>query len=103
MFELEHAVESAVPEAVPKTAGELIEWIPRLGSLPYTRLDSALDNRCCYFIELPAKKRPSSLVHLMETFDPMYEFLAGRGRLSPAMIPPSEFAGGEREWPEFDW
>ena len=97
MYDLEDVVESAVRRAVPKAATNLIEWIARLGALPYKHLDSVPSNRCCYFIELELKRRLASLLPLMESFDPMLDFLAEHGTLKPGMIPPSAFARGERE------
>jgi hypothetical protein len=38
----------------------------------------------------------------METFDPMYEFLAEhRLAVRPGVISPDAFTDGDREWPNF--
>ena len=104
MFELEHVVETAVRAAEPGRADEILEWMGRVGSAPYSHLAAVLDSRCRYFIECPPAKRLSTLPRLMETFDPMYEFLAEhRLALRPGIISPEAFAGGDREWPDFKW
>lgn len=104
MFELEHVVESALRAAIPATSDEVIHRIGCIGSASYTHLDSVLDSRCRYFIELPAKQRLKALPKLMETFDPMYGFMAEAGTgLRAGIIPPSAFVDGGQEWPEFKW
>jgi hypothetical protein len=76
----------------------------RLGDMPYAHLDAVLDSRSRYFIKHPAKTRLAVLHKLMETFDPMYSFLAARGqRMRSGIIPPSAFANGLDEWPAFEW
>lgn len=104
MFELEHVVESAVRAAMPITADEVIHRIRCTGSATYMHLDSVLDSRSRFFIELPTKQRLKVLPKLMETFDPMYKFLAD-SESSPrtGVISPSSFDLGEQEWPDFEW
>lgn len=104
MFELEHVVESAVRAAMPILADEVIHRMRCIGSASYMHLDSVLDSRCRYFIELPAKQRLKALPKLMETFDPMYEFLAETGvSRRPGAIPPDAFVGNAEGWPDFEW
>jgi hypothetical protein len=104
MFELEHVVESAVRAAMPVTADEVIYRVRCIGADSYMHLDSVLDSRCRYFIELPAKQRLKSLPKLLETFDPMYQFLIADGvPTPPGMIQPSDFVEGRRQWPDFKW
>ena len=104
MFELEHIVESAVRAAMPVTADEVIHRIRCIGSASYMHLDSVLDSRCRYFIELPTKQRPKVLPKLMETFDPMYGFLADSGaKPRPGVILPSAFVRNGERWPDFEW
>jgi len=104
MFELEHVVESAIRSAAPDRAVELLEWMRRVGLAPYSHLAAVLDSRCLYFIECPAAKRLATLPRLMETFDPMYEFLAEhRLAVGPGIISPDAFTDGDREWPDFKW
>lgn len=104
MFELEHVVESAVRAAMPVTADEVIHRVRCIGADSYMHLDSVLDSRCRYFIELPAKQRLKSLPKLLETFDPMYQFLIADGvPTPPGMIQPSDFVEGRRQWPDFKW
>jgi hypothetical protein len=104
MFELEHVVELAARAAMPSTADEIIHSMYQTGAMPYQHIDAVLNSRCCYFIELPAQKRLSILPKLMETFDPMYEFIAKQNHEKrPAIISPIVFAEGDREWPDFDW
>ena len=57
MFELEHVVETAVRAAEPGRADEILEWMGRVGSAPYSHLAAVLDSRCRYFIECPPTKR----------------------------------------------
>ncbi|WP_189354808.1 DUF6904 family protein, partial [Vogesella fluminis] len=104
MFELEYVVESALRTAIPVTADEVIHRIGCIGSASYMHLDSVLDSRCRYFIELPAKQRLKTLPKLMETFDPMYGFWADAGSgMRPGIIPPDAFVDGRQEWPDFKW
>ncbi len=104
MFELEYIVESALRTAIPVTADEVIHRIGCIGSASYMHLDSVLDSRCRYFIELPAKQRLKMLPKLMETFDPMYGFWADVGSaMRPGIIPPDAFVDGRTEWPDFKW
>lgn len=104
MFELEHIVEAATRAAMPSTADKVIHHMSQIGAMPYHRLDTVLDSRCCYFIELPAKKRLTVLPKLMDTFDPMYAFLAEQSATTrPEIIPPDAFAAGDCEWPDFEW
>lgn len=104
MFELEHVVESAVRAAVPILADEIIYRMSCIGSASYMHLDSVLDSRCRYFIELPPKQRLKTLPKLMETFDPMYEFLAETGVSSgPGAITPDAFVDTPEGWPDFEW
>ncbi|CRP81728.1 hypothetical protein ABZR77_25835 [Pseudomonas aeruginosa] len=102
MFELEHVVESALRMAVPVTADEVIQQIRHVGSTSYLHLDSMLDSRCRYFISLPANQRLKTLPKLMETFNPMYGFLA-KSDMRPGIIPPSAFVEDGQEWPDFKW
>ena len=104
MFELEHVVELAARAAIPSTADEIIHSMYRTGAMPYQHIDAVLNSRCCYFIELPAQKRLSILPKLMETFGPMYDFLAKQNPvMRHGIIPLNSFADGDREWPDFDW
>ena len=104
MFELEHVVELAARAAIPSTADEIIHSVYQIGTMPYQHIDAVLNSRCCYFIELPAQQRMSLLPKLMETFNPMYDFLAKQNHVKrPAIISPDAFAEGDREWPDFDW
>lgn len=104
MFELEHVVEAAVRKAMPITADEVIHRMQRIGTAPYTHLDSVLGSRCRYFIERPAKERLKVLPRLMETLDPMYPFLVADGTaIRPGVIPPDAFVEGNRGWPDFEW
>lgn len=100
MFELEHVVESAVREAMPILADEVIHRIGCIGSASYMHLDSVLDSRCRYFAGLPAKQRLKVLPKLMETFDPMYEFTA---EPRPGAIPSNAFVSNADGWPDFEW
>lgn len=104
MFELEHTVEAATRAAMPSTVDEVIHHMRQIGAMPYHHLDTVLNSRCCYFIELPAEKRLVVLPKLLDTFDPNYAFLAKqRTTMQPGIIPPDAFAAGEREWPDFEW
>ena len=104
MFELEHVVESAVRAAMPVTADEVIHRIGCVGNAPYMHLDTVLDSRCRYFVELPAKQRLKMLPKLMETFDPMYSLFSDTGAgLRPGAISPDAFVDDKQEWPEFKW
>lgn len=104
MFELEYVVESALRMAIPVTADEVIHRMSRIGSAPYMHLDNVLDSRCRYFIELPVKQRLVTLPKLMETFDPMYGFLAGaRSGMKSDIIQPDAFVNGKQKWPDFEW
>ncbi|WP_213156377.1 DUF6904 family protein [Pseudomonas aeruginosa] len=55
-----------------------------------------------YFISLPANQRLKTLPKLMETFNPMYGFLA-ESDMRPGIIPPSAFVEDGQEWPDFKW
>jgi hypothetical protein len=104
MFELEHVVESAVRAAMPVTSDEVIHRIGCIGNAPYIHLDTVLDSRCRYFIELPAKQRLKMLPRLMETFDPMYSLLAEtRSGLRSGAISIAAFVDGRQDWPDFKW
>lgn len=104
MFELEHVVESAVREAMPVLADEVIHRIRCLGAATYMHLDTVLDSRCVYFIEVPAKQRLKVLPKLLETFDPMYSLLLPPGADAPrGVIPPEAFVGKGEYWPDFEW
>jgi len=104
MYELEHIVESATRAAMPVTADDVLERMRRLGSAPYAHLDSVLNTRCRYFIELPAGERLSVLPKLMDTFEPAYAFVASQGGPPRAgMIRPSAFAYTDDDWPDFEW
>jgi hypothetical protein len=104
MFELEHVVESAVRSATPGTADAIIHQMRQIGAMPYQHIEIVLDSRCRYFIERPATKRLAVLSKLMETFDPMYLFLAERGAtMRPGVIKPTDFDVGDNTWPDFKW
>lgn len=104
MFELEHVVESAVRSATPGTADAIIHQMRQIGAMPYQHIETLLDSRCRYFIERPATKRLAVLSKLMESFDPMYLFLARRGaKLQPGVIKPTDFDVGDKPWPDFKW
>ena len=104
MFELEYVVESALRMAIPVTADEVIQRMSRIGSAPYMHVDNVLDSRCRYFIELPAKQRLVTIPKLMETFDPMYGFLASvRSGVKSDIIPPGAFVNCKKKWPDFKW
>ncbi|MBA4878200.1 DUF6904 family protein [Pseudomonas aeruginosa] len=83
-------------------ADEVIQQIRHVGSTSYLHLDSMLDSRCRYFISLPANQRLKTLPKLMETFNPMYGFLA-KSDMRPGIIPPSAFVEDGQEWPDFKW
>jgi hypothetical protein len=104
MFELEHVVESAARRAMPSTADQVIHHLRQIGAMPYHHIDTVLNSRCCYFIELPAKKRLTVLPKLMDTFDPMYDYLSEqKATMNPGIIPPSVFAADDCKWPDFEW
>lgn len=104
MFELEHVVESAVRSAMPSTADAVIHHMRQIGAMPYQHINFVLDSRCRYFIEQPATKRLAVLPKLMDTFDPMYLFLAEQGAtMQLGIISPSGFDIGDCEWPDFKW
>lgn len=103
-FELEHVVERALRTAAPNRADEIIDLMSRIGAAPYAHIDALLDSRCLYFIELPPTKRLAALPRVLESFDPMYTFLADHGGSSrPGFIPPAAFEDGDRDWPDFKW
>jgi hypothetical protein len=86
------------------TADDVLERMRRLGSAPCAHLDSVLNTRCRYFIELPAGERLSVLPKLMDTFEPAYAFVASQGGPPRAgMIEPSAFAYTDDDWPNFEW
>ncbi|PRP68475.1 hypothetical protein BUE93_21985 [Chromobacterium amazonense] len=104
MYELEHAVETAVRAAMPIMADEVLHRTKRIGTAPYTHLDSVLDSRCRYFIGLTGKERLKALPRLMDTFEPIYRFLATEGAtMQPGTIPPSAFVDDGSVWPDFKW
>ena len=104
MFELEHLVESAVCAAMPGTTDEVIHHMSQIGAIACHHIDTVFDSRCRYFIELPANKRLVALPKLMETFYPMYGFLAEQGAtMRSGFILPEAFVIGDYEWPDFEW
>lgn len=107
MFELEHIIESALREAIPNQSQELIHRVWHIGSSTYKHLDTILGSRIQYFIDLPIKHRLDTLTKLMDTFDPMYEWLIREDNLSlPNMIPPSSFSENDNKLDpkdEFKW
>ena len=105
MFELEHVVEAAVRAAMPVTADEVIHRTGCIGNAPYIHLDTVLDSRCRYFIELPAKQRLKMLPKVMETFDPMYSLFAETGSAlrQGAISFDDAFVDGRQDWPDFKW
>lgn len=104
MFELEYHLETAIRQAMPDTADEVIQWIGRIGGNSYEQTDSVLDSRCRYFIGLPSKERLPALPKLLETFDTMYTILSRSNvPFRPGVIHPDVFIGDARDWPEFEW
>lgn len=105
MYELEHVVESALRVAMPEKADDVLHSTSIAGAEPYSHLDTILDSRCRYFISLPVDHRLKELPKLMETFNPMYGFLAETGIISRRrdFIPPSAFVDSGQEWPDFEW
>lgn len=104
MFELEHVVESAVRAAMPVTADEVIHRMGCIGSASYIHLDTVLDSRCRYFIEVPPKQRLKMLPKVMETLDPMYSLFAEtRSNIRPGAISFDTFVDGKQDWPDFKW
>jgi len=104
MFELEYHLDTAIRQAMPEAADEVIQWIGRIGGNPYQQTDSVLDSRCRYFIGLPTKERLPALPKLLETFDTMYTILSRSNvPFRPGVIHPDVFIGDAREWPEFEW
>ena len=104
MFELEYVVEAAVRAAVPATADEVLHGMRCAAMAPYMHLDSVLDSRCRYFIELPTRQRLKALPRLMETFDPMHQFLTDSSMATrPGAISPGAFVGYRGDWPDFKW
>lgn len=104
MYELEYVVESAAGAAVPVTADELLHSSRRASVAPYEHLNSVLDSRCVYFVETAPAKRLKVLHGVMETFDPMYAFLAEKGATMPrGIIKPAALDACETDWPDFEW
>ncbi len=104
MFELEHVAESAVRSAMPSSAEQVIHRMRQIGAMPYHHIDTVLDSRCRYFIDLPAKERLTALPKLMDTLDPMYAFLAEQSAtIRQRIIPPNAFAAADCGWPDFEW
>lgn len=106
MFELEHAIESALMKAAPQAFNDIMAAMECVENAPYAHLEAIIDGRCRYFVEIPPKERLQALPKLLETFDPAYEVLMGvRGSLMPDAIPLSAFVNGreEEEWPDFRW
>ena len=90
MYELEHVVETALQTATPVLAGSVLHAARRACMAPYSHLDAVLENRCVYFIELPAGDRLAMLAK------------EGAG-IRPGVIPPSAFIDCDRDWPDFEW
>lgn len=104
MFELEYVVESALRDAIPITADALIHRISSIGSDLYSHLETVLDSRCLYFIELPPSQRLKLLPRLMETFsycyNTLYKGIVGK---KDDFISPDAFVDDEQDWPDFKW
>ena len=104
MYELEYVVESSARAAVPVTADEVLHSSRRASVAPYEHLDSVLNSRCVYFVETAPAKRRKVLHRVMETFDPMYAFLAEQGAtMRRGIIRPEAFDACEADWPDFEW
>jgi len=104
IYELEHVVESALRAAAPSTAEAILHATRRACTATYSHLDAVLEGRCVYFIELPASERLVMLAKVMDTLDPMYEFLAKNGAgVRLGIIPPGAFRDCDKDWPEFEW
>ncbi|PKY09683.1 hypothetical protein B1757_13855 [Acidithiobacillus marinus] len=105
MFELEYVVELALQKALPTLTHEEIDrMIYGMSGGPYKHLENILDSRCRYFVGLSPEKRLKSLPMLMETFNPMHEYLASAGiDTRPGIIHPDAFIDSERCWPDFEW
>lgn len=104
MYELEYVVGSAARAAMPVAADDVLHRSRRACVAPYEHLDSVLNSRCVYYIETAPGKRLKILPELMETFDPMYAFLAKQGAARRhGLIPASAFDACEADWPDFEW
>jgi hypothetical protein len=92
MFELEFVIESAVHEAMPAAADQIIEQIQHVGSWPHAHIHEVISSRAHYFTLLTPRERLKALPTLMRTLDPLYEKLYG---IHPGIfqnaIPPSAF------------
>ncbi|MEB8015434.1 hypothetical protein NGK11_03185 [Raoultella ornithinolytica] len=107
MFELEYIVETALKQASPKEADELIHRIWHIGSSSYDHIAAVLDSRIQFFVGLEPKQRLKMLPMLIDTFEPMYDWLAKDGNPLPqGMLPPSSFAENDSGWSiedDFKW
>lgn len=105
MFELEYAVELALQKALPTLTHEEIDrMIYGICGGPYNHLENILDSRCRYFVGLPPEKRLKSLPILMNTFNPMHEYLVSAGiDNSQGVIHSDAFVYSEKDWPDFEW
>lgn len=92
MFELEFVVESAVHEAIPAAADQLIEQTQHVGMWPHAHIQELISSRSHYFTLLTPRERLKSLSPIMRTLDPLYENLYEiHPGLFPNAIPPNAF------------
>ncbi|MDK2126704.1 DUF6904 family protein [Parachitinimonas caeni] len=103
LYQLEHAVESALRQVVPATAEDILQTVRQIAVSPYPQLEDALHSRCAYFVGLSPRQRLSKLHRVIETLHPAYQLVVGTGKpLQPGILPPETFPG-EDEWPAFEW
>lgn len=105
VYELEYIVEKGLQEAMGIEADEALSKLDCIhGS--YKHIAETYNSRCVYFLKLPPESRLMLLPRIIESFDPMYEYLPqakGSAFLKAGYLPQSVFALMPKEWPEVEW
>ncbi len=105
-YELEWLIESAAREALPGREEQIMELMHRIGEAQ-SHVEEVIDSRCHYFIDLPPNNRLKMLPKVLESLDPMFEFMGGRsftaGRTTAIPHAAFEKYTDDLQWPEFKW
>lgn len=108
VYSLEGVVESAIREACPKTADEILRLVESIGD-NHRNFDDLVDTRSHYFVTLQTRERLKKLPWVLRSmtfsYDILYQNWVNSGEkdaIAPAVFE-SIPTGILADWPDFEW
>lgn len=107
VYELEYLIEVAVKKALPGKDDEIMDLMRRIGQ-NQSHIETVLNSRCLFYINLDPKKRLKMLPEILRSMDHMFDFMSKRniGPSAPDSLSHKDFevyTDDGSDWPDFQW